>query len=260
MGIQTFQPELLAFMNRAHNREEALRSFQLLSSTGFESFTVDLIYGNPHQDLDDLSKDLEILLGYEPPHISAYSLTIEPKTRLGKQVELGRIVPPEDDKVADHFKMINRRFQDANIERYEVSNYSQSGHEAIHNSSYWNHANYLGLGPGAHSFWWENEAHRWENKPDLRSYVADTGVVDEKEALSLTQLAEERLLMGLRTREGVGMKELSERYGYSFNDKQLNYLHMRQEEDKLTIDDRIVLSDKGILIADAIILDLVTLH
>jgi oxygen-independent coproporphyrinogen-3 oxidase len=260
MGVQTFQPDLLKFMNRAHSREEALRCIEVLGKTGFESYTVDLIYGNPGQSLDQLDDDLQMLLQFEPPHVSAYSLTIEPRTRLGKQVELGRIAPPKDDNVAEHFNLINKRFHKRGIHRYEVSNYSRPGREAIHNSNYWEHKNYLGFGPGAHSFWWDAEATRWENEPDLKNYLQAESNPKEKEILTNLQLAEERLMMGLRTRKGVGFTELENRYGYVLNERQIAYLDERQDEGKLELTDYIVLTDVGIKIADAIILDLVTLH
>lgn len=259
MGVQTFQPELLRFMNRAHSREEAIRCMELLSRSSFDSFTVDLIYGNPGQSIEQLSEDLDTLLTFNPPHVSAYSLTIEPGTRLGKQLELGRISPPEDDKVAEHFELINRRFEDHGIKRYEVSNYSRPGCEAVHNSHYWKHRNYLGLGPAAHSFWWDEESVRWENESNLRSYLRGNMERTEEQLTSI-QLAEERIMMGLRTREGIGISELSRKYDYSLAERQMEYLREKQGEGKVKLDDRIVLTNKGIRIADAIILDLVTLH
>lgn len=260
MGVQSFQPELLEFMHRAHNRDEALRCLELLSRSGFDSFTVDLIYGNPGQTLDQLREDLEILLKYDPPHLSAYSLTIESGTRLGKQVELGRIIPPEDDRVADHFDLINDYLSSRGLRRYEVSNYSKPGKEAVHNSSYWKHENYLGFGPGAHSFWWDEKARRWKNKEDLRSYLKKKEPSDKPEELTLLQLAEERIMMGLRTRWGVSLDELREKYRYELNHRQREYLQKREQEDKLIVEDAIVFTDKGVKIADAIILDLITLH
>jgi len=264
MGVQSFNPDLLRFMNRAHTRQEALKSLELLSKLGFQTFTVDLIYGNPGQSLEELEKDIRELLNFNPLHVSAYSLTIESGTRLGKQVELGRLAPPEDDKVADHFKLLNELLCDAGIHRYEVSNYSKPGHEAVHNSNYWKHRNYLGMGPGAHSFWWEgnNDATRWNNKADLRKYLSDDreGLEEEKDTLSLEQLAEERIMMGLRTREGIRKNEMKDRYNYEFNDRQLNYLEKRESEAKVQVDDSITLTDKGIAIADAIILDLITMR
>lgn len=257
MGVQTFQPHLLEFMHRAHTREEALHCLETLSKSQFEVFTVDLIYGNPDQTEKQLEEDLDTFIKFNPPHISAYSLTIEENTRLGKQVEMGRIAPPPDEKVARHFDIVNARLKEHGIQRYEVSNYSLPGHEAVHNSSYWEHENYLGFGPGAHSFWWGEQAMRWSKERDLRSYLRlEAGT--EKEKLTLKQLAEERLMMGLRTRKGVGVDELKQKYNYALSEKQREYLRHGEEEGNLTIDDRIVLTDKGIKIADAIVLDLVT--
>lgn len=263
MGVQTFQPKLLTFMNRAHTRDEALQSLELLNNAAFNSYTVDLIYGNPEETVDQFLEDLDQLLAFSPPHISAYSLTVEPKTRLGKQVELGRIVPAEDDKVAEQFKALNDRLPEDNIERYEVSNYSRPGAEAVHNSNYWNHQNYLGLGPGAHSFWWHEQMaagrkqppQRWQNEPSLKNYPAKT----EPEHLTMQQLAEERIMMGLRTRQGITVKELENRYYYELNERQISYLSQKEKEDKLVFNDSIRLTEIGIIIADAIILDLVTL-
>lgn len=260
MGVQSFQPELLDFMNRAHTRDEALQCLELLGKSGFQSFTVDLIYGNPGQTMEHLSKDIDLLFAHNPPHISAYSLTVEPDTRLGKQVQLGRIIPPEDDKIADQFAMINERLKSQDIHRYEVSNYSKAGAEAKHNSSYWNHENYLGFGPGAHSFWWDEQPRRWQNKADIKAYCSAESIQEEAEQLSMQALAEERIMMGLRTRKGISENEMKTKYDYVFNDRQKEYLKKQQEQRRLHFDGSIKLTDRGIVIADAIILDLITLY
>lgn len=259
MGVQSFQPELLSFMHRAHNREEALRCLQLLSELAFDAFTVDLIYGNPGQQMEQLAEDLDLLLKFDPPHVSAYSLTVESGTRLGKQVELGRINPPEDEAVARQFEMLNERLAAAGIQRYEVSNFSRPGREALHNSNYWQHENYLGLGPGAHSFWWDEQARRWSNEPDIKAYL-EAPAQKETEHLTPQQLAEERIMMGLRTREGVGAEELSDVYQYNLTEQQERYLQEQEAKGMLLFNDKIKLSDRGILLADAITLDLLTLR
>lgn len=263
MGIQSFNPEMLEFMHRAHSAEEAFKSLELLQSTGFNVFTVDLIYGNPSQTLKMLERDIERILQFKPPHISAYSLTIEPQTRLGKQVKLGRIMPPEDDKVARHFDTVIEKLGEAGIHQYEVSNYAKKGFEAVHNANYWNHVNYLGLGPAAHSFWWDesaNSAQRWSNKPDFKSYLEGNWQKPfEQEKLSLNKLAEERLMLGLRTTNGISLKQLKEKYHYTFNQAQLQYIKRLQEEGKAIFGDYLRLTTKGLKIADTILLDLVTL-
>ncbi|MCC5913473.1 MAG: radical SAM family heme chaperone HemW, partial [Balneolaceae bacterium] len=172
MGIQSFQSEILTFMNRAHTSEEAIKALEALRSANFPSYTADLIYGNPGQTLNMLEEDLATLLSYSPPHVSAYSLTVESGTRLGKQVELGRISPPEDEEVASHFDLVREKLGKAGIQQYEVSNFSKPGKEAVHNSSYWSHKNYLGFGPSAHSFVWDVDgARRWNNVRNLKRYL-----------------------------------------------------------------------------------------
>lgn len=266
MGIQTFDPDLLSFMNRAHTRREGIQALEALSKSGFESFTVDLIYGNPGEELETLEKDLQLLLEYTPPHLSAYSLTVEPDTRLGRQVKLGRIRPPDDDRVADHYDRVVERLDEAGLRQYEVSNFSLPGREALHNSSYWEHENYLGMGPGAHSFWWDGEgARRWERAPDLVSYLEEdyggSPVREELEELSGVQLAEERIMMGLRTRKGVGREELESRYGYALSDEQVSYLRDRVEKGLVaSLDPDIRLTGEGLRMADAVVLDLITAH
>lgn len=263
MGVQSFDPELLNFMHRAHTSREALKCLELLEASDFKVFTIDLIYGNPGQDLVSLEQDIETILRFNPPHVSAYSLTVEPQTRLGKQVKLGRIAPPEDDTVSDHFDLVVDKLADAGIYQYEVSNYATQGNEAVHNSNYWNHENYLGLGPGAHSFWWdENQrtARRWSNEKNLRSYLKGGWKTPfDPESLALTDLAEERLMLGLRTKQGLSKDQLKATYDFDFNTQQLDYLKQLEEQGKVITGDRIQLTREGLKIADAILLDLVTM-
>ncbi len=263
MGVQTFDEELLQKMHRAHTRKEAIYCFELLAKEGFDSFSVDLIYGNPNQTIEMLKKDLELLCSFKPPHVSAYSLTIENGTRLGKHVELGRVLPLEDDKVAQHVNLVQSTLRDHGIEQYEVSNFAKQGFEAQHNSSYWTHQNYIGFGPGAHSFWWDStlkSANRWNNKRDLKTYLYGAwGGNTENERLTLHTLAEERLMLGLRTKWGVKTSELEERYAYSLSKNQENYLKAKVREGLISIKkDQISLTDRGLLIADLIILDLIS--
>ena len=173
MGIQSFQPELLDFMHRAHSADQAHRALENVKAAGFATYSVDLIYGCPDQTTAQLQADLDHLMTYRPPHISAYSLTIEPKTRLGKRAALGRLAPAGDDDVATQAQMIRDTLAAGGIFRYEISNYSEPGHEALHNSAYWSHENYLGLGPAAHSFFWKagsDYASRWQHPPDIHAY------------------------------------------------------------------------------------------
>ena len=263
MGVQSFDEKLLQFMHRAHDPIEAVDALKLLQKANFPSYTADLIYGNPGQTMEMLEKDIDRLLTFDPPHISAYSLTIEPKTRLGKQVELGRIDPVDDDVVADQFDFLYQKLSSAGVEQYEVSNFAKPGKEAVHNSNYWRHKNYLGLGPSAHSLYWPDadNAQRWKNRSNLKSYLEQNwdDVREDEESLSLSEMAEERLMLGLRTKWGVSKKQLKERYGYTLNKEQKEWLKKQREEGQFTsVDDEIILSKTGLRIADYLIFELIS--
>jgi oxygen-independent coproporphyrinogen III oxidase len=262
VGIQTFNPERLRFMNRAHTRNHALACLEMIRKADFPTWTADLIYGNPGQDTADLEKDADTLLAFDPPHISAYSLTVEPHTRLGSMVRKNLVVPAEDDVVAGHAQRLYERLGEAGIERYEVSNYARPGHEAVHNSAYWSHSNYIGLGPGAHSFEWkegEQTARRWSNRPHLPEYLKKVPNPHEEEILDAEQLATERLMMGVRTRDGVSFAEMQNRYGYGFGGPRAEV--MKGFIRRGLIEDwpgGIRLTPAGMLVADRITLELVS--
>ena len=258
MGVQSFDEDLLTFMHRAHNPTEALNALKALSETGFPTFTADLIYGSPGQTPDMLLNDIERLLRFNPPHISAYSLTIEPGTRLGKQAELGRLSMPEDDDVAEQFDLLSGTLSANGIEQYEVSNFSIPGKEAVHNSNYWRHKNYLGLGPSAHSFYWQGEqALRWQNAADLKNYIAGKDIKTEEENLSPVQLAEERLMLGLRTKRGVQVDELTNRYQYRLNNRQQDWIRNQQAIGNFAdTPGMLKLTGDGLKIADYLVIEL----
>ncbi|MCH8557827.1 MAG: radical SAM family heme chaperone HemW [Balneolia bacterium] len=271
MGVQTFNPERLRFMNRAHSREEAHLALEALQQSGCRSWTADLIYGNPDQDEADLMQDIDALLEYNPPHVSAYSLTVEPKTKLGSMVRKNIVKPAEDDLVSRHMKVVTESLGKAGIERYEVSNFARPGHESRHNSSYWTHTNYLGLGPSAHSLWWDADgkgATRWSNEPKLAGYM-QRGEENsplfrqfEPEFLDKKALAEERMLIGLRTARGVKEESLAQRYNYKLNADQRSWIaRMRKEgyiQPERDGEAGVRLSDRGLMLADYIALQIIS--
>lgn len=263
MGVQSFDKRLLEFMHRAHNPQEAIKALEALQKTGFPSFTADLIYGNPGQSLSTLQRDIDRLLSFQPPHISAYSLTIEPKTRLGKQVELGRIKPPNDDRVSEQFDLVRNELAKAGLQQYEVSNFARAGKEAVHNSNYWNHENYIGFGPSAHSFWWDEEvANRWLNQPNLKNYLNNEprSYREEEEGLSKKTLAEERLMLGLRTKWGVSERNLEENYRYQLSEEQQKWVANQIQKGFLEREnDSLKMTAEGLKISDHLIVDLLAL-
>lgn len=262
MGVQSFNEPLLRFMNRAHSSEEAKKAIDFIKSAGFDSYTLDMIYGNPNQSIEDLNADIDTFLSFNPPHISAYSLTIEPRTRLGKALELGKIVAADEEIVADHFMLVRNRLEEAGFTAYEVSNFAQKGHKAVHNSNYWKHKSYIGFGPGAHSFLWNDSksATRWQHAADLKKYIANPLEKMDELMLDLADLAEERLLIGLRTLDGISIDELEKKYDYSLNSAQIAFLEQYEKQGFLSLkNNHILLSRNGLLLADKIVLELISL-
>ena len=187
LGIQSFQAELLKFMNRAHSAEQARQVLEFAVNAGFTSYSADLIYGCPGQKTEQLLDDMKQLLEYDPPHVSAYSLTIEPRTRLGKLADLGRLAAAGENEIAEQSHLLRQMLASHGINRYEVSNYAVPGHEAVHNSAYWSHENYLGLGPSSHSFHWPPEQYyavRWHHPPDIHAYIRTVSSPDFQDFLA----------------------------------------------------------------------------
>jgi len=260
IGIQSFNEQLLTFMHRSHTGSQAAQCLEWIHHAGFKRFSVDLIYGNPHQTLAMLDEDITRLLTFAPPHVSAYALTIEERTRLGKQMQLGRLEPVMDDSVADQARHLEERLAQAGLQRYEVSNFALPGAEAVHNSAYWEHRSYLGLGPGAHSFWHEaGEAWRWQNERDLRHWLEDPEQArSNPEQLSLEQRAEEYILLRLRTQKGLDLTYLAQTYGYAPNPEQVAYWDNLVSMGFARAGNTWALCGEGFQLADRITLDLLT--
>ena len=220
VGIQSFFDDELTFMNRSHDARQAHDALALVAGAGFRSYTVDLIFGLPGQTEDRWAQNLDRLRAFDAPHVSTYSLTIEPKTPLQKQVARGLVSPLPDQAMATLYQMAMDTLSSHGYEHYEISSFAQPGHRAQHNSRYWSHANYLGFGPSAHSFWWQRTggAARWRNVRSLRQYVAlirggqSDAVCEDHEILSLPALGLERIMLALRTAEGVDLLVLKETY------------------------------------------------
>lgn len=260
MGVQTFDPALLRFMHRSHDAAQAERSLENIRGAGFARYNADLIYGNPGQTDLALEDDITRLLHFEPPHVSAYALTIEEETRLGKLHALGRLNPSDDEDVARQALIVQNRLAAAGLERYEVSNYAKPGAEAVHNTNYWRHVPYLGLGPGAHSFWSDAEgAWRWQNARDLKRWVDSPAAArTEPDALDALQRAEEYVLLRLRTRGGLEPQRLASVYGYVLQPRQIRYWEQLQHAGLALPGSLWRLSPEGMNLADRITVDLLT--
>jgi len=223
IGIQSFHEADLAFLGRAHNQAQAYNSLDLARKTGFDNFSIDLIYGLPDQSLADWERNLETALAYDVPHISAYSLTVEYGTVLNKKVLKGQIKPTDEGDMGSLFGFTSSYLSNRGYEHYEISNFAKPNFRSQHNQRYWTHENYFGFGPSAHSFWWEKSpsanVKRWANVHNLLQYQnlllqEYTLPIAESDQLTPDDIINEYVMLRLRTDDGIDLTHLEQHYGY----------------------------------------------
>ena len=213
LGVQSLNDHALRFLGRNHNAAAARRA-AALAKDSFQRVSIDMIYGLPGQDLNTWTDDLTAGIALGPEHISAYELTIEAGTAFDRAVRRGAMNMAPQDRRADLFLSTQHILHGAGFDAYEVSNHAQGPDaQARHNLVYWRGEDYLGIGPGAHGRVtlmegrWALEAPR--PIADYMARVAAEGVACDRISLTPREAALERLLMGLRTDEGVAMTDLA---------------------------------------------------
>jgi len=199
-GVQSMVPHVLAALGRTHDPANVRHAVALARDAGFETFNLDLIYGAAGESLDDWRRTLEAALELEPPHVSAYGLTVEPGTPLADDPARH----PDDDRQAAEYELADDLLAAAGLVNYEISNWARPGHECRHNHLYWSQGDYLGFGCAAHS---HRDGRRWWNVRTPERYVALIEAGSPAEAAGETLDAETRrvegLQLSLRTRSGV---------------------------------------------------------
>ena len=210
MGVQSFDDGILRWMNRRHDSAAARKAYAILENAGVGNISVDLIFGlsqlSDTQWSDTLKKALDISpSGALPKHVSSYQLSVEPGSALASLVDRGLWTEASDELCARQYDMLCAELSAAGYEHYEISNFALPGYRARHNSAYWNHSQYLGLGPGAHGFL---DGRRFWNNPSLEKYIeagrsGDFDSVRGSEILTEDQMILEQVMLGLRTAEGV---------------------------------------------------------
>ena len=256
IGVQSFFEEDLKLMNRAHNAEEALNSIKLARSK-FDNISVDLIYGIPGMSNERWQKNIQILLDLDIPHISSYSLTVEPNTALQKFIEKGKIKPVDDAAAAQHFETLRTVLKNAGFEHYEFSNYGKPGYFSQNNTAYWLGKPYLGIGPSAHSY--DGNSRKW-NIANNTLYIKANERSElplEVEELSITDRYNEYIMTRLRTYFGVDLVEVESEFGKEY----LEYLKEQSvvlfEKEFLRIENNVMhITEKGTFLSDGIAADL----
>lgn len=214
LGLQSFDDDELRRLGRRHNGQQARDALRRALSVGFETVSVDLMFGLPGQMVASWESTLSSLESLRPEHVSCYQLTIHEGTTFHRWRERGKLSELAEERQAELFAVTHARLPKLGLHAYEVSNFASSArHRSVHNQKYWKHAPYLGLGPSAHSF---DGTNRWWNHTGIIDYTnavnADARPIAEWEQLSSTELGLEALMLGLRTVDGIDLVSFKTRY------------------------------------------------
>lgn len=257
MGVQSFKEEDLRFLNRRHNREQALQAVALCKEQGITNISIDLIYGLPGQTLDEWKNNLTEAIHLQIPHISAYHLIYEEGTALYKLLKSGKISPTGEDLSVSLFTSLIEELTQAGYQHYEISNFARPGHISRHNSSYWTGKKYLGLGPSSHSYNGENRQWNVSSLPLYLKGITSAAPSSETEFLDIHTRYNDFIITGLRTMWGVNLHDIQQFFGeekYEYCQKQTSpYL---KKGLLLRKNDILTLSREGIFISDGIMSDL----
>lgn len=207
LGVQSFQPEVLAWMHRTHTTSQALDAIDTLRGAGIENVSLDLIFAVPATLHRAWRQDVEQAIALDVPHVSVYGLTVEPRTPLGRWVARQQVMESPEEAFEEEFLASSVALTAAGLAHYEVSNFARPGYESRHNSAYWVRKPYAGLGPSAHEF--DGVKRRW----NVAAYVAwkerlrrGHDPLEASEVLTPASVAAEEVYLGLRTRGGLGLR------------------------------------------------------
>lgn len=256
IGVQSFLDDDLNYLNRVHNSEQALKAIKQSQDNGFNNISIDLIYGIPGLTKEKWEDNLRLFFELEIPHLSAYSLTVEPKTALDVLIRKKKLPPVNETESIAHFEELIKQTEAHNYIHYEISNFSKEGFYSKHNSTYWLGGKYLGLGPSAHSY--DGKSRQW-NVSNISKYISasETNPIFEKEVLNETQQFNEYVMTSLRTSWGCDLGYIKNTFGLSF------YNHLNRSASKYIQEKKInrnngilYLTSLGKLYADGIASDL----
>lgn len=260
MGVQTFDDAKLKFLRRRHNATQAREAVKRLKDAGYTNISIDLIYGLPHQTLQEWEHDVDEAIALDVPHLSAYSLMFEEGTPLTRLLEEDKIKEMEDEESWRCYDLLCKKLHDAGYEHYEISNFAKPGMHSRHNSAYWQGTLYLGFGAGAHSY--NGKDVRRANLPSLNQYIEalsgnNSYPYFELEKLSPTDLYNEYVMTRLRTSSGFSTDELAKRFGHNTLQHCLQAMkpHL-QQGNLLQNGTQVALSPQGVFISNEVISDL----
>jgi len=253
IGVQSFFEEDLRWMNRAHNAQEAESSIKRAQDSGFENITADLIYGFPLLSDAKWRSNIQQMVDLQIPHISAYSMTIEPQTALASFIRKGIQTPMNEGQSADQFLMLMNMITENGFEQYEISNYARNNHYSKHNTNYWKGVPYLGIGPSAHSF--NGLSRQWNiaNNSKYISSLVSNEIPAESETLTEADKFNEYIMTSLRTKWGMDIDYLKGKFPSEFFEEMDSSLQRIVSEGKIKQEGAsFTLTTEGKLLADQI--------
>ena len=245
-GMQSSNADVLKVLDRTHNPENVRKAVDMARLAGFQSVSVDLIYGAPGETLSDWAATVKEALSLNIDHISAYALIVEEGTKLAAQIKRGEYTMPDDDLMADMYLLVDQQCLQKGLKWYELSNWSKPGHECRHNVAYWKSNNWWGLGPGAHShidqkrFWNVKHPNAYKEK-----VFAGSSPIKDSEILGDVEKKSEYIMLAIRMPQGVKKAALT----VAQYERSMEYIksgHVIEREDSLA------LTATGRLIADRI--------
>ena len=247
-GMQSAVPHVLATLERTHDPANVERAVRWAREAGFDQVSVDLIYGTPGESVEDWRTSVEHALSLAPNHVSAYALIVEQGTAFARKVSRGEVVMPDDDETADKYLLADELFQDAGLSWYELSNWADDdAARCRHNELYWTGGEWLGIGPGAHSYL---DRRRWWNVKHPAAYAQRLAAAASPEAdgedIDDATAHVERVMLQTRLRSGLELDGIDPLRVADVIDRGLA---ARTAE-------RLVLTREGRLLADAVVRDL----
>lgn len=257
IGTQSFFDEDLQFFNRAHNSSQAEQSILLSQDLGFENITIDLIYNTPTLTMQKWEQNLDKVKGLNVPHLSAYTLTVEPNTALHHQVKTNQTSLPTDDEAIEQFRLLMAKTKSFGLTQYEVSNFGAAGFYSQHNSNYWKGEEYLGFGPSAHSFYKNMRSWNVSNNIKYIKAINNKEKYNEEEIIDEKTAYNEYVLTRLRTIWGVEKDYIETNFNAAINQHFNNELEQYLKTSYVqSVKGKITLTQEGIFIADKISSDL----
>lgn len=259
IGVQSLREDDLKKLGRTHDSLQAIKTIESANKI-FSRVSFDLIYARSGQELKDWQQELKQAMELVTGHISLYQLTIEKGTPFYKLFHDGNLILPSSDIAAEMYEWTNDYLESQNYFRYEISNYAKKGQECVHNLTYWNYNDYLGIGPGAHSRIIENPSSvsaimMW-HKPEkwLEAVNNKNNGIQTNSKLTKQEIIEEILMMGLRLKNGINISALEQKIDAKLeNILDISSLNHYQELDLIRLDDNIYLTYKGLMLHSYIV-------